>query len=185
MLRAAQIAGVTRGTILKWRKGEARLPLDETALLAAAAGRSVDWVASGYEFQPHEDTAEVIWLPVVGSAASDDPPVPVPRAAVARRIPDMTRAAVVKVEGREMEPYIQMGDIVVIDREDRDLSDASGRVYVLRRGSRLVLSRALVQATGAVLLSNEVPKSRPEQVSVTVVPSLDVVGRVILALSEP
>jgi hypothetical protein len=45
--KAAQLAGVTRGTIQKWRTGGARIPLVEAHLLAQAGEIDLIWLVTG------------------------------------------------------------------------------------------------------------------------------------------
>lgn len=180
--KAAEVAGVSRATVQKWRSAQARPPLIEIGRLAAAAGVSVDWVATGNEYNPHTETDEVAWLPLLGEV--DGMTVPVPRVALATRMRNVDKAAAVAVVGRELEPFIRSGDIVIVDRGDCDLSRSSGRVYVLKRGSSLVLMRAALMLSGVVQLSTEVPKLS-ERLTPSEIKGVEVVGRVVLALSEP
>ena len=184
VLKAAEMIGANRGTLSKWRKGEARLPLDEIAVLAHAAGLSADWVATGREFSPRAETAEVVWLPVLNRDRGDEA-VPVPRIGIEGRVSNIAAAAAFVVEGREMEPFIIARDIVIVDRGDRDISRAGGRVYVFRRDDRLVLARAFALSQGIVEVYNEVPRAPREKIRASGLPNLDVVGRVALTLSEP
>lgn len=180
--RAAEIAEVSRATVQKWRSAQARPPLIEISRLAAAAGVSVDWVASGIEYNPHTETDEVAWLPLLGEV--EGMTVPVPRVALASRMRSVEKAAAVAVVGREMEPFIRSGDIVIIDQGDCDLSRSSGRVYVLKRGSSLNLMRAALLLSGVVQLSTETPQ-HSERLTPSDLKGVEVVGRVVLALSEP
>lgn len=184
VLRAATITGVGRTTLFKWRKGDARPPLDEVTVLAGAAGVSVDWVATGREFSPRAETAEVLWLPVLNQDRGDEA-VPVPRIGIEGRVTAIAAAAAFVVEGREMEPFILARDIVIVDRGDRDISRAGGRVYVFRRDNRLALARAFALSQGIVEVYNEVPRAPRERIPASDLPNLDVVGRVALTLSEP
>lgn len=44
---AARLLDVNRGTLLKWLKGQARVPFDAATTLTLEAGYSLDWLATG------------------------------------------------------------------------------------------------------------------------------------------
>ncbi len=181
--KVAEFLGVSRTTLHNWIKREVRLPFDVAEQLAHAAGVSLDWVATGKADPESAGDSPAVWLrPLDGG--NNNPHVPIPRAALEQRAPNLATLSALRVTGRELEPFVRAGDIVVVDTADRDLSEAGGRSYVVRRGTLFSLVRAMRLVNGSVEISTEVPK-RTEQVHPADIERVDVVGRVILALSEP
>lgn len=177
--RAAELLGVSRGTVQKWRTADARPPLIEIGNLAEAAGTTLHWVLTGME-PPERD--DILRIPVIGAGGAS---WPLPRASVLGRVRSIEQAAIYVVQGREMEPFIQQGDATLIDLGDRDVSRSGGRVYLLRRGGALALARAFAVSLGMVEIYDETPKAKRQKISRDDLPKLDVVGRVALTLSEP
>lgn len=86
--------------------------------------------------------------------------------------------AVISIEGESMQPLLHSGDIVLIDHSDTDLK--SGKLYVLRIGTDLVVKYITRLPDGDFEASSENPAFRPFKVPVNSIESgeVEVIGRV-------
>lgn len=176
---AAEVAGVSRATIQKWRTGKARPPLIEMTRLTRAAGLGLDWLVGGRE----ADDAP-IWLPMINPQSQGER-MPFPQRAISERLSQGGNPAIYAVEGRELEPEINLGDLVVIDQSQKDISRSNGRVFLFERDGRRVLSRAFALSSTVVEVYTWEKKDKREKVAVADLPKLHVIGKVVLTLSEP
>lgn len=188
--KAAEVTGANRATLFKWRKGEARPPLDEVTLLAARAGVTVDWLATGREIEGDADN--MIALPrydvsfageLVQVDGADWPMVAFFRPQLEQRGAHIESTIALIVDGREMEPAIREGAIIAVDRARADLMTPG--VYVVIRGGRMVLVRCEPRLDGGVILSQDRRPDDRQVVAADKISALNVVGRVVLAVSEP
>lgn len=63
--RAAEMVGASDDAIANWRSGKSRMPLAAAAILARAAGKTIDWLYFG------DEAAEAVRLDQVQGAAAD------------------------------------------------------------------------------------------------------------------
>lgn len=185
--RAAEIAGVSRNAIHKWRIGEARLPLIEMHALASTAGVSLEWLASGNEAINSDAfiTLRRRDVNMQGEVAElsdvDWNQVPFRRDYLEHYGVSIAHAFVMIVSGDETLPVIHPTDVVVVDASRRDLS-ASG-LYAFVRHKRLMLLRAKARLDGGVTLSADNESYGKEELSAEAAGKLDVIGKVMASLS--
>lgn len=189
IVKAAALLNASRTTLHKWQKGEARLPFDETAVLADAAGVSLEWIASGRESFSRTD---LIWLQRFevspdGSVREVTAPhwhqVPFWRPFLEAHGANTQAAIAILIDGRQMAPTIAQGSIVAVDRSINDLLTPG--VYALVQGKRLVLTRVEPRFGGSVVLTADSRPGQSETLSGTDTASLVVIGKVVVTLSEP
>ena len=161
------------------------------ARLARAAGVSLDWLGTGEEHS-NAPRDSVLTLPrydvtYAGELKRIDgaewPQVPVFAALIERAGADPAHTIALVADGREMEPTIREGALIAVDRSRADLMTPG--VYALIRGRRLMLLRAAPRFDGSVVLTSDSRPGDRDEVPADRISSLGVVGRVILALSEP
>ena len=61
--RAAEITAAHPDTVNKWRRPGAKLPLDGMLRLCEAAGRTLDWLATGHDTRPDLRAGEGVVTP--------------------------------------------------------------------------------------------------------------------------
>lgn len=169
--KAARLIGLSQPGIRSWVQGE-KLPQSIEALgkLADEANVTVDWIIHGRE--------GAHWLDSLDGGDR----IAVPQAFIEPRVRSLKDAAAYVVEGRELEPEINLRDLVVIDRSQKDVTRSNGRVFLLERDGQRALWR--VEAKSSTVI--EVYQwGKREKIAVADLPKLRVVGKVVLALSEP
>lgn len=186
-MKAAELIGGNRGTLYKWRKGEARLPLDETAILAKAAGVSIDWIATGIK-STDEDVVLVPRFDVTHDGAllympgADFLRVPFWRTELERVNANIPQTIALVADGREMEPSIRDGAMLAVDRSRSDMA-VSG-VYALRPRNRLILARSEMRLDGSLVLTSDSRPGEKQEVAASAVVALRPIGMVVLALTR-
>lgn len=83
----------------------------------------------------------------------------------------------VDVSGSHMEPTFYEGDLVVVDRQRRDL--AAGGLFALKRGSHVVVRRFQGLQMGGVRIISDNPAFMPEVLTPEALSTLDVLGKVV------
>ena len=142
-VRAAQHLGLNRGTLLKWRRGEARIPLDDAALLANEAGVALDWIASGIEVRAAAQHS-------ISRFAPDASGNPVRQPADADTLGvhgdfftlhrlDPKRTGIVRVMGDAMSPEMPEGSLAIIDMRLTMFNDEG--VWALGRPGAVMFRR--------------------------------------------
>jgi phage repressor protein C with HTH and peptisase S24 domain len=133
---ASELTGNSAQQISKWRKGKAKLPFRQAAILARAAGRSVDWLAFGEEHAtgvstqptqaPSHGDEPVVWIPLLdviasaGPGASNPYPFEIDRLPFPRRwleqlgVPEEF-VQFVPIHGDSMEPTVRDGAVSLVD----------------------------------------------------------------------
>jgi len=88
-------------------------------------------------------------------------------------------ARLVQGQGDSMYPTIQDGDPLLIDITDRETRD---KVFVIRRGSELLIKRLQKHSDGSVSLLSDNPTYAPERLPRDEADELEVIGRVAVVL---
>lgn len=185
--RAAEISGVSRNAIHKWRTGEARLPLVEMYALARDAGVTLEWLASGDDVIGSDAFALLKRRDVNSAGAVVDLPdvdwvqMPFRRDYLEHYGVTIEHAFVMVVSGDETLPTIHPTDVVVIDASKRDLSVAG--LFAFVRFKRLMLLRAKMRLDGGVILIADNDSYGKDELSAEAASKLDIVGRVMANLS--
>ena len=150
-LKAAELVGGHRGTILKWRKGEARLPLDEASTLAKAAGVSLDWIATGINSADDDG----VLIPRYDATPDGQPlarPNDVDTITVHRDFFPQNRLAanstgIVRVTGNAMAPSLPDGTLAILDMRVKLFQDDG--VYVMGHPNGFIVRRVSIRGERA------------------------------------
>lgn len=195
--RAAELSEYSPEQIAKWRDGRARPPFKPMAILAAAAGISLDWLATG-EAQPagQEDQAqeaasatppETALLPllnVVGSAgpgfANNDVEIidrlPFSRTLLRRLGVKPEKAQFITHSGDSMVPTLADGGVCLIDTARNH--PAGDGIYALMVGEELLIKRLAFGAKGLTLISDNADKYPPETLTGDELDRVKIMGKV-------
>ena len=94
-------------------------------------------------------------------------------------INSVSRCRMVEVEGESMSPYLEHGDIVLVNMDDTAVKD--GQVYVVALDGELLVKRLFKQIDGGVELRSDNPSPRyvPRHVSGEQLELLRILGRVV------
>lgn len=180
---AARALGIPQSTVFRLVSGgEPSLPTLKT--IAEKTGRSILWLATGAESMEVNDP---VLIPLRDITASAGPGSEVddeaPRAWLHfaptmvegwRRNPAHIEA--ITARGDSMEPTIQDGAIVLIDRSERQVR--SGKIYAFRTPDGLRLKRYQPSISGGILLvSDNEAQYKAEHVSLDEFERLKIAGR--------
>ena len=200
---ASDLTGNSAQQISKWRKGKAKLPFRQAAILAKAAGRSVDWLAFGEETavlgHRSEDEAagrvndDVVWVPLLDVIASAGPGfensgpfeltrLPFPRAWLRRMGLPEQHARFLGSRGDSMEPTIMDGWIVLVDVRPKQ-ARVDG-IYVLVDGNNVRIKRVAVGWQNSIVLISDNDRYASETLAPPDAEALRVAGKVIWAGGE-
>lgn len=187
----AEVIGVHVATLGRYERGETPLPADLMLRICDITGCSADWLLLGREesravhedAEPyHVDGESLVRVPVLAKipagifAANSDGDYPAGAAEKYIRVADPKdeNAYALVVDGDSMEPYLSIGDIVLISPRQRD--NASYPICVIRmRGEDVALKTVRVVGETVYL------KSTNEAYPPIELPAMDVevIGRAI------
>lgn len=201
---ASELTGNSAQQISKWKKGKAKLPFRQAAILAKAAGRSVDWLAFGgapdagdgaLAHRPADDDHDhdVVWVPLLDVIASAGPgyenarpfelsKLPFPRAWLQRMGLPEQHARFLGSRGDSMEPTIMDGAIVLVDIRSRHAR--TDGIYVLIDGPNVRIKRIAVGWQNAVVLISDNERYASETLAPPDAEALRVAGKVVWAGGE-
>lgn len=197
-VRAGEIAGVTDEQIRRWRDGRAKPNFASIAALTYAAGKSLDWLATGHAKQEVQVNSHL-------QVADHDIPgfTLVPRLDIqasagagafghdeqvvdylafqeswlrARKI-NPSGARVLTAKGDSMEPTIRNGDVLLVDTSINYIQDNT--IYVIVYGDILLVKRVHSRFNGTLQLISDNPLYPPEEVTAGEIEQLHVAGRVM------
>lgn len=171
---AAERVRVSRNTLWKWRKGQAKPPLFNIAEMCALSGHSLDWLVGFLPgaLQAGADT-EMVLLPRYEVRAGAGPGlVPVGEGIVetfAFRLDWLSRlglgqrsAGLVSAQGDSMSPTIPDQALMLVDLSETEIH--TGHIYIFVRAGELQVKRAQRVAEGVELISDN-PAYRRELVT--------------------
>lgn len=160
---AAELTGYSYEQVAKWRDNKARPPFQPLAILAAAAGKSLDWLATGAEpaaamaqvmtqtvLQQSLAHADVTMIPRLNARVSagiglanpdgdEIERVPVSRALLRRLGIQPENAHIIQADGDSMEETIFDQDDVLIDTGDTEIR--SEGIYAVQMGELAMIKR--------------------------------------------
>ncbi len=195
--RAAELTGFSPDQVAKWRDAKARPPFGPMAILAASAGCSLDWLATGQhqaaapEQQADESPSamppETVLLPllnVVGSAgpgfANGDVEIidrmPFPRALLRRMGVSPEKAQFITHSGDSMLPTLADGGVCLIDTAR--IHPAGDGIYALMVGDELLVKRLAFGAKGLTLISDNADKYPTELLTGDELGRVKIMGKV-------
>lgn len=198
-----RIFGVSQKAARKWLEGEGRPKGERAAEIAVRLGVSYDWLMTG-KGNKHPEAipsgqAVAPWsigdpvpdyeveLPVLNVEASAGDGLLVDDEHVRNRLRfqrewlrkkgvNVADAALIYATGDSMAPYIQAGDLVLIDTSQRNLVD--DEVFVIRNGhGELRIKRLQRLYDGRIRLKSDNPAYAPEDLAPGV--EVDIVGRFV------
>lgn len=200
--KAASVAGVAVSTFHRWIAGDSVPAFDSIAKLAAVAGVSLDWVASGDDgraaytvtetAQPQTEPPEMEDYALVplydaqcsaGSGAWNEHCQVLTHLAFTRHslrnhnlTPDHLSA--IRIDGDSMEPALEAGDTVLIDHT-RTQIEGEG-IYIIRLEDHLYAKR-LQRSFDGVSIISENPAYRELLVPRDRLDELEIIGRAVWA----
>jgi len=195
---AGEIAGVHPDQFPKYARETVKVPLQVVAKLAVQKGVSLDWLVSGDGTMftsgdsPTEQDGDVVQVPVLDIRAGagseqwvvDEAPIStlaLPRAFLLRNGIRPAHARLMFGVGTSMEPTIKDRAPLVVDTSDLGERDD---IYVMRRGSGIIVKRLQHLANGSVILKSDNPAWGPETLPRDEADELRVLGRVGLVLQS-
>lgn len=194
LVKAGEIAGVSDEQIARWRDGKAKPNFYGIAALTYAAGKTLDWLATGEEGVAPlaelpaaipDDIAFVQKLEVDASAgngavAAYDPGADyIAFQASWLRANDVNPAAarVLNVHGDSMEPTIRHGDVLLVDTSIDHIKDNA--IYVLTWDDSVFVKRVHKRINGALQLISDNTLYPPEDITKADADQLHIAGRVV------
>ena len=180
--------GIAIGTLNNAQSGT-NLPGTETLIkLAAATGRSIDWMLTGQERSASLPPDDFVAVPryaaalsagggaVVGGDIEVVEMVMFRRAWMKRIGVNPLQAHVIPVVGDSMQPTLYDGDIVLVDTaEQRPVSNA---IFAIAVDDRALVKRIQLRHDGSVILVGDNPHERDEIIPSHEVAALRIIGRV-------
>ncbi|MEQ1696987.1 MAG: S24 family peptidase [Hyphomicrobiaceae bacterium] len=191
-MRAAEIAGVSRTAIHKWRNGQARIPIAEMLLLARAAGVSLDWIATGYDRRPdlpassaggfkvlyrYEASLSGKMIEIADNGGTD---LALRETWLKEMGMRLDTTGVFEVRDDAMVPTIPEGSLLIADRSVTALTRSG--IYAIIGANGIAVRRAQVMLDGTVKLIADNPRYEPEVLSAQAAGLLRIAGRVRAAL---
>ncbi|PHQ25486.1 transcriptional regulator [Marinobacter guineae] len=185
----AQKAGMGDSTLRAILNG-AMPRLDNLLRIAAAAGVSVEWLATGKEptksdSQFEEEFALIPGYNVQvaaghGSIAGDETPtreLAFRRKWLRFRGLNENDLALVFAKGDSMEPTISDNETLMVDTSEKRLRD--GQIYVIRNGDHLLVKRIQTLWNDGVQLLSDNTEYPPQEIPLSDLEGLDVIGKVV------
>lgn len=199
--RAGEIAGVTDEQVRRWRGGRAKPNFAGIAAMTYAAGKSLDWLATGQDpvtgavplmvqsqTMMAGDVPELTLIPRLETLVSAGPGVMgygddviehigFPPEWLRRRNINPEFARILNVRGDSMEDTIKNGDVLLVDTSIDEFRDNA--IYVIIHGEMLLVKRVHKRMNGTYQLISDNPRYPPEEVSEADVHQLNIAGRVM------
>ncbi len=198
--RAADLSEYSTEQIAKWRDGKARPPFKPMAILAMAAGVSLDWLATGAGEMPpggdrtaaaaaaaDDDTVRLPLMNVVGAAGNGIENhevemidrLPFSKALLKQLGVRPDFAQFIRCQGDSMLPTLADGGICLIDTSRTRARD--GGVYAVMVGEDVLIKRLQLGAKGLTLISDNAEKYPPETLEGDEIGRVKVIGKVFWA----
>jgi phage repressor protein C with HTH and peptisase S24 domain len=196
--RAADLSEYSSEQIAKWRDGKARPPFKPMAILASAAGVSLDWLANGdgpastaaiLPSQPGED-ADTVHLPLMNVVGAAGNGIENHEVEVINRLPFSLAllkqlgvrpdsAQFIRCQVDSMLPTLADGGICLIDTSRTRARD--GGIYAVMVGEDVLIKRLQLGARGLTLISDNAEKYPPETLEGDEIGRVKVIGKVFWA----
>lgn len=195
--RAAELTGFSPDQVAKWRDAKARPPFGPMAILSAAAGCSLDWLATGETSTPVSDEqaagtpapmpAETALLPLLNVVGSAGPGYANGDVEIVERLPfsrlllrqlgvNPDKAQFITHSGDSMVPTLADGGVCLIDTA-RNRPSGDG-IYALMVGDELLVKRLAFGAKGLTLISDNADKYPPETLTGDELGRVKIMGKV-------
>lgn len=197
--KAADAAGVSSSTLMRWISGESAPLFQQLGHLVFSAGYSIDWVFSGRgEKRLSKDSAvsdgvapegmdDYAFVPLYDAQCSagdgswnEDSRIltklSFTRYSLRKQGLTPDRLSAIRIDGDSMEPILHSGDTVLIDHT-RVMIEGEG-IYVLRLDGHLYAKRLQRNFDGVVIIS-ENKQYPPITVPSDRLNELDIVGRAV------
>lgn len=200
--KAGNLVSTTGEQVGKWRDEKAKAPFLAVAILAQAAGVSIEWLAFGTgaaaagpptPVSAEGDNDNVAFVPLLDVVASAGPgfenirpyaidALPFPKSWLQRLGVPERYARFIDCRGDSMEPTILDGAIVLVDT--RFQQTRGDGIYVLLDGPNVRIKRIAVGWEGALQLLSDNERYEPEQLAPPDAEALRVAGKVVWAGGE-
>jgi len=197
--QAALTADAALSSLQRWIAGDGMPAFDSVALLAAAQGVSLDWIATGkgemfLEGAKKEQVVDVegvySYVPLydahcsAGNGCWSDGAQILTQLAfttysLRKKGLDPSKLSAIRVDGDSMEGLLSDGDTVMIDHGRNSLEGEA--VYVIRLDEHLYAKRLQRQFDGAVSIISQNKEYQPMTVPKERLRDLEIIGRVVWA----
>lgn len=195
LTKAGALVGVTDETIAKWRDGKVKPPLFGLATIAAAAGKSVDWIVFGPiafdagQTAEIDDMREFSLVPRLGVSASAGFGLEAMAEEVTERLAFRTEwlremglsprySGLLTCSGDSQDPVIKDGALMLVDlRPDQPIR--SGNFYVIVLDGDVLVKLVNRRIDGTIELLSHNPIYPTEVIDAGRLEKLSVPGRVV------
>lgn len=194
--QSSKIASVTPEQVAKWRDGKARMPLAAAAALAAAGECSLDWLAFGgdqsqsaniLDAKNDMDRDGYVYIPRYDLKASAGRGALVDEENIvdymafreewvrSRLHADAKDLALLEADGDSMEPTIESGDLLLVDRSITSFQNDA--IYIIGRGDQLIVKRLHSLQSGVIVIMSDNDTYPPETLTLQEAGALRIAAR--------
>jgi phage repressor protein C with HTH and peptisase S24 domain len=199
--KASELTGNSTQQISKWIAGRARIPFRQAAILARAANRSLDWLASGEgspflgastlpQLEHLDGDDDVTFIPLLDVVASAGPGIENPFPATIDHLPFPRRwlaelgvpesaAYLLELGGDSMEPTIRDGSICLLDT--RFQTPRVEGIYALIDGKDVRIKRIGRGWEGKIVLISDNERYDSETLAGPDAEALRIAGKIVWA----
>lgn len=171
----AELAGIGYSTVHNYLHAQSFPTLDNLVLLAKAGNVSVEWLATGVDAGLENNVTGVVTVPFI-----DQPSRHLKLDAQLLSTCDHGSLYALKVDTDAMHPTFYPGTVLLIDANDKKLTDS--KIVVLLQNGNYLYKRVQILLDGIGLLNDN--NSYPSiEVSFDDIDSINVVGTVILVIN--
>lgn len=179
---------ISRSSVSSWEQGITRPDPDKLAALARILGTTVEYLVAGKAAKPPTETIDLFAVQQYDLKLSagnghiqweimEGEPYRIPRGVFDRERVDPAYAKIVQVQGDSMAPWVEEGDVVMVDTsQGQRIRD--GQPYALAWDGEYYLKRVTRIPGGALQLTSVNPAYAPVIIPATEAPNVHVLGRV-------
>lgn len=200
----ARNADISEATIRSYLNRSSFPSLDRLAILAKAAGVSLEWLATGYEHVEISDSSssgdvpstvsnDVVWIPRYEVAASEGfgnhifsenevEKIPIhPDMLNSISIKNTVGLIFIKSDGNSMEPTISDDSLLLVDPSVNRLKNDS--IYVINYDGEIFLKRIQRDLKGGILVKSDNPLYEVIHITKDEAQTVRIIGKVLCSIS--
>lgn len=179
---------ISRSSVSGWEQGATRPDPDKLVALARILGTTVEYLITGKELKTVPETVDLFTVSqydlhlAAGNGhmqweITEGEPYRIPRTVFERERVDPIYAKIVQVQGDSMSPWVEEGDVVMVDTSpDQRIRD--GHPYALAWDGEYYLKKITRVPGGALQLTSVNPAYAPVIIPATEAPVVQILGRV-------
>ena len=169
-------AGIGYSTVHNYMHGSSSPTLDNLVLLAKAGNVSIEWLATGQQSSMSSTDSNVILVPFIDHADEM-----LNLDAQLLDVTDLHSLRAIRVNTDVMTPTFLMGEVLIIDTNDTNLTD--NKLVVLKQSGNYLFKRVQVLMEGVRLLSDN--DNYPSiAVAFEDMKSINVIGAVVMIINK-